>query len=114
MHRKRTFFTLLTVLALLLAIFLNLPRFNPNSLATPATPQAAAANVAELTTRGESTNKRIGVYTDFVFIACYATLLIAACNWAGRVFERQGLLPAARVSQFMIGMVLATVVIDVA
>jgi hypothetical protein len=114
MHRKRTFFTLVTILAILLAIFLNLPRFNPSSLATPATPQAAAAYVAELAARGETANKRIGVYTDFAFIACYTTLLIAACNWAGRIFEQQGLLPAARAAQFMIGMVLATVVVDVA
>lgn len=114
MQRKRTLVIVIAGLAVLLAIFLNLPKFNPRCLAAPANPQAAGALVAEMTASGEAADKRLGVYADFAFIACYAALLTAGCNWAGRVFERQGVVAAARASQFMIGMVLATVMIDVA
>src|SRR5690349_1835752 len=106
MSNKQIFFVILAALALGLAVFLNLPRFNARCLAAPANPQAAAGLIAEMTASGEAGDKRTGVYIDFAFIASYATLLIAGCNWAGRVFERQGILAASRAAQFMIGMVL--------
>jgi hypothetical protein len=113
-NSRIAFFVVVTGVAVALAIFLNLPRYNARCLAAPVDPPAAAALVAEMTASGEASHKRLGVYVDFAFIACYATLLIAGCNGAGQVFERQGAVAAARASQFMIGMVLATVLFDVA
>jgi hypothetical protein len=114
MRNRRNGFILLACLTAVLAVCLNLPAISPRCLSAPANPQAAAALVAEMNRSGESAHKRAGIYADFAFIACYATLLIWACAWAGRVFERRGNVPAARASSFMIGMVLATIAIDVA
>lgn len=114
MRHPRTLFILLACLTAALAVCLNLPAISPRCLSAPANPQAAAALVAEMNRSGEAAHKRAGIYADFAFIACSATLLIWACAWAGRVFERQGIVPAARASSFMIGMALATIVVDVA
>ena len=114
MRNPRNGFILLACLTAALAVCLNLPAISPRCLSAPANPQAAAALVAEMNKSGEAAHKRAGVYLDFAFIACYGTLLAWACVWAGRVFERHGSVPAARASSFMIGMVLATIVVDVA
>jgi hypothetical protein len=113
MH-KPILFALLSITTLVLLFVLNRPAWRTAELSRAGTPANAARVVHDWRTASEDGRKRLGVYLDFALVACYAPLLVWGSAWAGRVFARAGSVGPARAAQFMIGVSLSAVVIDVA
>jgi hypothetical protein len=109
----RILFVLLLGFNLFFAVILNREPWRSHELAQAPTPAKASELVATWVRESRIQEKRLDVYADFVFIPCYVAALIIACTWAGRKLTRDGHPVAARASLFMVGITLATAVIDV-